>query len=260
MPSAPEVHHSAGRQNTTGRQNINVCVEVPQAVIGCLLGSQGEVLKNLQGVTGCNIRIDNRYGEDGSERSLRSASISAREGNEAARASAVDLCARTLRMIVDEKVEVGVALSRAMMEVDAASDMNREVEAQEKAGQMREKEDELVSRVKASVGDLFSEEAIRDALEQENWIADRASDRLFNGHVVDEPVKPVLNMQKLLAATRAAKAGKQMQETEDLRSPAQVVHKAPVITCEKPSRDVMLIKDVFAKFHAKEARQGRGRN
>jgi len=246
-PIVPEVHHSVGRQRST------VCVTVPQTVIGCLLGARGEALKSLKEVTTCNIHIDDRYDEHGTERAMRTASISAREGNEAARESAVDLCARTLRIIGEEKMEIAVALSRAMMEVDAENEKGREAEAQEKASQIKEKEDELVCRVAASVGDLFSTVAIRDALEKENWCADLACDRLFNGHVVDEPVKPALNMQKLLAAARAATAERTMKEGTDVRSSVKVVHKATATICDEPSKNVMMIRDVFTKFRAKEA-------
>merc|ERR1711939_1259311 len=91
-----------------------------------------------------------------------------------------------------------------MAEADEANAQRRQREEQEKAEQARKHEDALVRTVAASVGDLFSKDAIREALKEENWSADRASDRLFNQRdAVDEPVKPALNMQKLLAASRA---------------------------------------------------------
>jgi len=220
-----------------------LCVAVPQALVGSLLGSRGETLRNLKEVTNCNVRIEDRHDENGTERSSRSVTISARQGDDAACEAAIQLCADTLHILCEEKVEVAVALSRAMAQADAKKQQNVQIDEQAKAAQMREKEEEMVSRVVASIGDMFSREAIREALGNEHWSADLAIDRLFNG-----PVKPALDMTKLLAATRA----KKMEQNDDMPSVA-VQSKGKVTSCdEAPSTKVMKIRDIFAKLRAKE--------
>merc|ERR1712072_893354 len=109
------------------------------------------------------------------------------------------------------------------MGVEVKQEERRQAEAIEKAAKLKEQEDEMVSRLAASVGDLFSWKAIREALVKENWSADRASDGLFNEreHVVNESTKPVLDMQRLLAAVQEAKArkgaaGKDVTSSQDV--------------------------------------------
>jgi len=230
-------------------------VAVPKAVVGYLLGCKGEILKSLKEITNCNVRIDDRHDMYGAERTVRTASISAREGDKASRQAAVKLCARTLQIICEEEVEVDVAVSKAMAEVEVKQEERRQGEAIEKAAKLKEQEDEMVSRLAASVGDLFSWEAIREALVKENWSADRASDRLFNEreHVVNESPKPVLDMQRLLAAVKEAKARKGAT-TKDATSSQEVVHGSKdAIPDQPPSRNVMMIRDVFTKFREQEA-------
>jgi len=249
---------SETRQSTPepvrNQRNNPVCIALPQAVVGCLLASRGESLKNLKEVTNCNIYIEERHDENGAERETRNASISAREGTKEAREAAVSLCARTLQIISEGDVEVAMAVGRAMVEVDAMQEQKREAEEHEKAAVIREREDEIVARVAASLG-VFTSAAIREALESESWDADMAVTRLHSVPVVEEPVQPALNMQKLLAAARARK----MQEGEDSAEARiqlkKAITKAEDSACEGPSENVKKIRDVFAKFRAKEAKK-----
>jgi len=224
-------------------------VAVPKAIVGYLLGCKGEVLKSLREATNCNVRIDDRHDMYGAERTVRTASISAREGDKASREAAVVLCTRTLQIICEEEVEVDVAVSKAMAEVEVTQEERRHAEAIEKAAQLKEQEDEIVSRLAASVGDLFSWEAIREALVKENWNADHASDRLFNER---EPV-PVLNMPRLLAAVQEAKARKGATDKDATSSQEVVRCSKDAIPDHPPSRNVMLIRDVFTKMRQREA-------
>lgn len=229
-----------------------VCITLPEAVISHLLGSKGEILRNLKEVTTCNVRIDSRYDEHGEERAMRTASITSREGDKIAREAAVQLCRRTLEIVCEEGLEVDVAASKALAEAEETNEEQRQVEELEKAAQIRAQEEELISSLAASVGDLFSRDAIREALMKETWCVDRASDRLFNDrrNTIDEPVKPVLNMQKLLAAAKAAKVGKARGGNDTLS--ATDVQKKQDSTGEQPSRNVMMIRDVFTKLRARE--------
>lgn len=201
-------------------------------------------MKNLKEITGCTIRIDDRYDGDGAEKAMRTASISAREGTQEARDKAIAICARTLQLISEDSGNVADAVSKAMMEADEADEEKREREEQEKAKQEREQEDALVRMLALSVGDKFTEEAMRDALKKENWIVDRAADRLFNHRAAaDEPVKPALNKQKLLAAIRKKKE-------------CEVAAASPKVTdrmANKPCKKVQMVRDVFAQYHAKQA-------
>merc|ERR1712072_607277 len=140
------------------------------------------------------------------------------------------------------------------MGVEVKQEERRQAEAIEKAAKLKEQEDEMVSRLAASVGDLFSWEAIREALVKENWSADRASDRLFNEreHVVNESTKPALNMQRLLAAVQEAKARK-VATGKDATSSQDVCCSKDAIPDHPPSRNVMMIRDVFTKFREQEA-------
>lgn len=240
-------------EDHTGKQRKDTeCIALPKDVIGRLLRSKGEILRNLKEVTTCNVRIDDRYDEHGEEKAMRTASISSREGDQMARQAAVQLCKRTLQILCEEGVEVDVATSKALAEADEQQEERRQVEGLEKAAQARAQEEELVSSVVASVGDLFSRDTIREALVKENWCVNRASDRLFNERcdAIDEPVKPVLNMQKLLAAAREAKAKARGGNDGSSAIDAQKSHDQ---TVEQPSKNVMMIRDVFAKFRAEEA-------
>jgi len=187
-------------------------------------------------------------------------SISAREGSAAARESAVELCARTVQIICEEQVGVADAMSRAMMELDTNEEQKKQVEADERAAQKKVQDDAVVSIVAASVGDLFDEDAIRQALDKEDWGADQAIDRLFNEQVAPaaEPVKPMLNMQKMLAASREANAARNMKEIQfplkdsrEFSSPMSVLHKVKDISFDEVSENRQKIRDVFAKMNAK---------
>jgi len=201
--------------------------------------------------------LDDRHDMYGAERTVRTASISAREGNKASRQASVELCARTLQIICEEEeeVEVDVVVSQAMAEVEVKQEERRQAEAIEKAIRLKEQEDEMVSRLAVSVGDLFSWEAIREALVKENWSADRASDRLFNerGNVVNESTKPALNRQRLLAAVQEAKARKGASGRDTTSSQDVACCSKDVIADHPPSRNVMMIRDVFTKFREQEA-------
>jgi len=232
---------------TRNQRNNFVCIALPQAVVGNLLASRGESLKNLKEVTNCNVYIEERHDENGAERETRNASITAREGTKEEREAAVSLCARTLQIISQGEVQVATAVGRAMVEADAMHEQKREAEELEKAAIRREREDEIVSRLACSLGDLFTKAAIREALESESWNADLAVTRLHCASVVEEPVQPALNMQKLLAAARARK----VQDVVD----SKAVAKADYTACEGPSENVKKIRDVFEKFRAKEARK-----
>lgn len=136
----------------------------------------------------------------------------------------------------------------------------KQVEADERAAQKKVQDDAVVSIVAASVGDLFAEDAIRQALDKEDWGADQAIDRLFNEQVAPEaePVKPMLNMQKMLAASREANAARNMKEIQfplkdsrEFSSPVSVPHKVKDLSFDEPSAGTKKIQDVFAKMRAK---------
>jgi len=242
------------------KQRNATCITVPQTVVGSLLGSGGSTLKNLKDVTNCIICLDDRYDAQGTEKASRMLSISARDGSAAARESAVELCARTVHIICEEKVGVDDAMSRAMMELDTKEEQKKQVEADELAAQKKMRDDEVVSVVKASVGDRFDEDAIRQALDKEDWGADQAIDRLYNENVTPEaePVKPLLNMQQMLAASREANATRKMtemqfslKESQEFSSPVSVPHKVKDLSFDAPSSGTKKIQDVFAKMRAK---------
>lgn len=180
---------------------------------------------------------DDRYDEDGEEREMRTARITSREGDKMARQAAMHLCARTLKIICDEGLEIDAAFSKALAEAEEKQEEQKQAEALEKAAQIAVQEEEMVSSVAACVGDLFGRDSIREALVNENWSVDRASDRLFNERCNSEDtVKPMLNMQRLLAAAREAKAKKQMDN--DSMPSAAVLHKGrtkPVSSLRKMS-------------------------
>lgn len=112
---------------------------------------------------------------------------------------------------------------------------------------------QCVRQVIVAVGDSFTETAIRDALEKEDWEPDRAQERLFQNQSASEIPKAAMNIPKLLEASRAANAMRNAEklkttcDDDDAGSSASTDVPQEVHT-ESVSKDVQMIRDVFANL------------
>lgn len=191
------------------RKGNEICIEAPQSAIGFLFGRNGGTLKQLQEEADCKVHVDDKtdccYGQSKRFRMVRIHST---------KETSLELVSRTLQCFCQpQNLQSQKLLKDALATVRA----EMKAEAREKTEtESRAFEDQVFRQVVVVVGDSFSEAAIQDALSEENWDPDRAMDRLFQEKdgVASRLPKPVMNVQKLLEACRAANALRKTKESK----------------------------------------------
>lgn len=183
---------------------------VPQSSIGLLFGERGATLHQLQEETGCKIHVDRRSVANDGTNTGCSVRIRNTCPKHIEREASLARCARIIEMLCDSEPQAANPLSSAVSKVDL--EVSAKAEVLRKAEESRYQE-QMVGQVKIAVGDLFTEDSIREALAEVDWNPDSAQDHLFQ---MAQCPKPALNFQKLQEASRAGNAARKANSASTL--------------------------------------------
>jgi len=249
--ASPDVLHLDHRDGA-------VFIKIAQEVVGNLFGIGGETLKLLQDITNCTIKVDSRNDANGQVKAHRMVKIFGRALDQSERESELNHGARVIQLVCSgEEQDIGAALSRSLSEQEVMEQEKKIAIEAEETARRKAYEAEVASYVAARCGDIFSGDMIYAALSKENWDPNQAMNNLFNERCHEDPastlIRPALNAQKLLEASRAANSARKANKTRMDDSPASATHKTRETDDSKPSKDVMRIRKVFAEALAKGA-------
>jgi len=203
-----------------GKNDDDIVISIDQSLVRSLLERGAELLKQLQQQTSCKIYVREKTG---------TAHISS-NGRKADNSPM--LAAQALQHMC-EGSSLSDSLQLVAEEVDA--EMKRQKQEQNDAY-----EQQVLRQVFLAVGGSFSESAIREALEEENWDPDLAHERLYLARPALDP--------SLLQACRAANARRARQMDEaSVSDVSDVSNASSSASKEVPApKHVQAIRDVFA--------------
>jgi len=217
-------------------------ISVPQHIVGSLMGKGGKTVQWLQEETKCRIQLVDQFNGDGCMKTSRLVTMRSKSSIPSDQETSLELCAYVVEALCakpDAQLEQVLANGKNLLR--EREEVILLAQQQEREAQIEEQQEGAVRQLMRSMGDLFSETAIRDALSKEQWYVDQAEERLLQeGSRVPAPAR---------VSTTVSEAKPNRFNTVRKPIPQSLERTDEPV----PSRAVMLMRAVCEKARARDA-------